>query len=80
VFHLLPVDSAVGGTKYYGRLGKSDVEYNPWMRGMWNDDTFLHDLSARSRINLLQKTSCLLRVDSASKLKDLMNKTKACFV
>jgi hypothetical protein len=25
VFHLLPVDSAVGGTKHYSRLEKSDV-------------------------------------------------------
>jgi hypothetical protein len=55
-------------------------KYNPWLRGIWSDDTFLHDLSARSRTNLLQKTSCLLRVDSAIKRNDLANKTKACLV
>jgi hypothetical protein len=51
-------------------------KYNPWLRGMWSDNTFLHDLSARSRTNLV-KTSCRLRVDSASKRNDLAKKTKA---
>jgi hypothetical protein len=73
VFHLLPGDSAVGGTKYCGRLGKSDVvvlhlKVASTIRGCEEYGVmilFSMDLSARSRTNLV-KTSYLLRVDSAT--------------
>jgi hypothetical protein len=84
--HLLPVKSAVGRTKDCGRHGKSDVVVLHFkaasiIRGCEAEinNAFLHDLSARSRTNLV-KTSCLLRVDSASKRNDLADKMKSCFV
>jgi hypothetical protein len=68
VFHLLPVDSSVGGTKHCGHLGKSDIvrvafeggKYNLWLRDMWSGDIFSMICLPGELNDLANKTAGLL--------------------
>jgi hypothetical protein len=59
VFHLLPVDSAVGGTKHCGRLGCEACGVTILVS--------IYCLPGTAEPYDLVEPSCLLRVDSASK-------------
>jgi hypothetical protein len=86
VFYLLLVDSAVGGTKYCNRLGKSDVielhlKVASTIRGCEAYGVIiLFSMGSVCPEPYELKILCLLRVDSASKHNNLANKTKAYFV
>ena len=77
VFHLLPVDSAMGGTKHCGHLGKSDVVVWPLKVA-----STIRDCEACG-VMILFSLHCLpgaVRPSGNIVPAESIPKTKACFV